>query len=70
MKISLVKIGNSKGVILPKPIRSLVGLSSDTAELSVDGNSIVISPVNRKTMRNSTGNSRRKVKTKQANKAR
>ncbi len=47
MKISIVRIGNSKGVILPKPIRELIGLSEDTAELSVDGDSIIIRPIHK-----------------------
>ncbi len=62
MKISIVRIGNSKGIILPKSIRELVGLSSDTADLSVDGNSIVISPTARRHKNHSLVNSRKKTK--------
>jgi virulence-associated protein VagC len=44
MKVSLVRIGNSRGVILPKPIRLLAGLLSDAAELTVEGNRIILQP--------------------------
>lgn len=60
MKVSVVKIGNSRGVILPKSIRSLVGLSSDTVDLSVENNTIVISPVNKKIKDSDKAYSRRK----------
>ena len=59
MKVSVVKIGNSRGVILPKSIRSLVGLSSDTVDLSVENNTIVLRPVNRKTKNRDKAYSRR-----------
>ena len=60
MIVSIVKIGNSRGVILPKSIRSLVGLSSDTVDLSVENNTIVISPINKKTKNSDKAYSRRK----------
>jgi len=59
MKVSIVKIGNSRGVIIPKPIRSLVGLSSDTVDLSVENNTIVLRPVNKKTKSSDKAYSRR-----------
>lgn len=62
MKISIVRIGNSKGIILPKSIRELVGLLSDTADLSVEGNSIIISPTGRKYKNLSPVNSLKKTK--------
>lgn len=62
MKVSIVNIGNSKGVILPKSIRALVGLSSDKVDLSVRGNSIVISPISKKPRSTNKTTSRRKIK--------
>ena len=43
MKIDLVRIGNSKGIRIPKPIIEQCGLG-DTVELEVKDNAIVISP--------------------------
>ena len=60
MKVSVVKIGNSRGVILPKSIRSLVGLSSDTVDLSVENDTIVLRPVNKKTKNSDKAYSHRK----------
>ena len=62
MKISIVRIGNSKGVILPKPIRELIGLSADSADLSVEGNSIIISPLKNRRRNSSPVQTRRKIK--------
>ena len=41
MKTRLVRIGNSRGVRLPKPLIEQVGLTDDV-ELEVRGNAIVI----------------------------
>ncbi len=43
MKTKLVRIGNSRGVRLPKPLIEQAGLFEDV-ELSVQGATIVISP--------------------------
>ena len=45
MKAKLVRIGNSRGIRLPKPLIEQAGLS-DEVELEVRNGSIVISPVN------------------------
>ena len=45
MEVSLISIGNSKGVIIPKPIRSLVGLDDEKVDLSVLDGKIIISPI-------------------------
>ena len=44
MRAALVRIGNSKGVRLPKPLLAESGLT-DEVELAVVDNTIVISPV-------------------------
>ena len=43
MKVSIVAIGNSRGVRLPKAVLEQIGLS-DEAELSIENGCIVISP--------------------------
>jgi len=45
MKAKLVRIGNSRGVRLPKPLIEEAGLSDDV-ELQVRSGAIVISPAN------------------------
>ncbi len=45
MKSKLVRIGNSRGVRLPKPLIELVGLA-DEVELRVRAGAIIISPAN------------------------
>jgi antitoxin MazE len=45
MKARLVRIGNSRGIRLPKPLIEEVGLE-DEVELRVREGTIVISPVN------------------------
>ncbi len=45
MRVSLVQIGNSRGVRIPKPILEQCGFA-DEAELEVKRGSIVISPIN------------------------
>lgn len=47
MKVSLVSIGNSKGIRIPKSILGQCNFN-DEAELEVDNNSIVIKPVRKK----------------------
>ena len=46
MKIELVRIGNSRGVRIPKPLIEQCGLSK-TVELRVENDSLVISPERR-----------------------
>ena len=46
MKAELVRIGNSRGVRIPKPLIEQCGLE-DTVELRVDNNCLVISPAHR-----------------------
>ena len=41
MRSRIVKIGNSRGIRLPKPMLDQTGISGDV-ELAVDGNRIVI----------------------------
>ena len=43
MKVKIVRIGNSKGLRLPKPVIDQVGLAEE-AELEVRDGEIVISP--------------------------
>ena len=43
MQVAIRTIGNSKGVVLPKPFLTQVGLENDTcAEIKVDGNTIIL----------------------------
>lgn len=41
MKIAIRKMGNSQGVIIPKPVLTQLGLESE-AEMSVESNAIVL----------------------------
>ena len=43
LKVKLVKIGNSRGVRLPKPVIEQCGFG-DTVEFRVEDNRVVISP--------------------------
>ncbi len=43
MKVELIRIGNSKGVRIPKPVIEQCGLG-DTVELEIKDKTIVISP--------------------------
>lgn len=43
MKVAIIQIGNSRGIRLPKSVIDQCGLS-DTAELHVEQNRIVITP--------------------------
>jgi antitoxin MazE len=48
MRAAIRKLGNSSGVIIPKPILSLLGVEAgDDLDLSVDENRIVLAPVKR-----------------------
>ena len=46
MQVSIRKIGNSQGILIPKPILKQLGLV-DTADLQVNGNVIEIRPLKR-----------------------
>ena len=46
MKVNIVRIGNSKGIRLPKPVLRQCGLR-DSVEIEIEGNSLVIRPVRR-----------------------
>jgi len=47
MKISVVRIGNSKGIRIPKPILDQCAIS-DAVDLAVDGKRIVLTPATSK----------------------
>jgi antitoxin MazE len=42
MKVELVRIGNSRGIRIPKPILEQCGLLQDTVELRVEDDHLVI----------------------------
>ena len=42
MRTEIRRIGNSKGVILPKPFISQAGLTEDEVEMTVEGDAIVL----------------------------
>ena len=44
MRARIIKIGNSKGLRLPKPILEQTGIEEDV-EIEVEGNKIVIRPI-------------------------
>jgi len=44
MKARIVRIGNSRGIRIPKPLIEQTGLG-DAVEIVVQGNTLVISPV-------------------------
>ncbi|MEZ5064155.1 MAG: AbrB/MazE/SpoVT family DNA-binding domain-containing protein [bacterium] len=46
MKAKIIRIGNSRGIRLPKPVIDQVGLSEEV-DLEVRGGEIVISPAER-----------------------
>lgn len=46
MKANIVRIGNSRGIRLPKPVLNQCGLD-DEVEIEVEGNRLVIRPVRR-----------------------
>jgi antitoxin MazE len=46
MRASIRKMGNSSGIIIPKPVLAEIGaVAGDTMRLSVEGRRIVIEPV-------------------------
>ena len=47
MKVSIISIGNSKGIRIPKSILGQCNFS-DAAELEVDNNTLVIKPIKKK----------------------
>jgi len=47
MQVSVRKMGNSQGILIPKPILKQLGLT-DAADLQVNGNVIEIRPLQRK----------------------
>jgi antitoxin MazE len=48
MRASLRKMGNSSGVIIPKPILVQIGVQAgDDLDLSLDGGRIVLAPMKR-----------------------
>ena len=46
MRVSVIRIGNSRGVRLPKPLLEQCGIG-DVADLAVDHGRLVIAPVRR-----------------------
>ncbi|MFM2035433.1 MAG: hypothetical protein RL459_698 [Pseudomonadota bacterium] len=46
MQVSIRKMGNSQGILIPKPILQQLGLS-DAADLRVNGDVIEIRPIKR-----------------------
>jgi antitoxin MazE len=46
MKTEIVRIGNSRGIRIPKPLIEQCGLE-ETVELSVEGHRLIISPPRR-----------------------
>ncbi len=43
MHVTIRRIGNSQGVVIPKPVLRRLGLSSGTgAEMTIDGDSLVL----------------------------
>jgi antitoxin MazE len=47
MRARIVRIGNSRGIRIPKPLLEQAGLGGDEVELSVEGRRIVIAPAHR-----------------------
>ncbi len=50
MKVSVVRIGNSKGIRIPKPILDQCAIA-ETVDLAVDGKRIVLTPAKSKPRR-------------------
>ncbi len=42
VKTTIRKLGNSRGVLIPKPILAQVGLEEGEAEMTVEGDAIVL----------------------------
>lgn len=48
MQVTIRSIGNSKGVVLPKPLLAQIGLSEDvTAQITVEDDAIVLRKASR-----------------------
>ena len=47
MEANIIKVGNSKGIIIPSKFLKLIGLN-DKVKIEVEDNKIVIEPLNRK----------------------
>jgi antitoxin MazE len=43
MRVTIRRIGNSQGVVIPKPLLAQLGLSGE-AEMSVEGGALVLRP--------------------------
>lgn len=60
MRIALRKMGNSSGVIIPKPLLSQIGAQAgDSIEMTIDAGRIVIAPVRGKSRAGWSEDSRR-----------
>ena len=42
MKVTLKRIGNSQGVVLPKPLLKQLGVADDELEMTIENDAIVI----------------------------
>ena len=42
MKVTIRKVGNSRGVLIPKPLLAQAGIDSDEAELLLEGDVITL----------------------------
>ena len=42
MHISIRRIGNSQGIVIPKPLLAQVGLDAGEAEMTVEGSALVL----------------------------
>lgn len=42
MQISIRRIGNSQGIVIPKPLLAQVGLDAGEAEMTVEGGALVL----------------------------
>ena len=49
MRASVRKMGNSSGVIIPKPVLNELGMKAgDTIEMTVEAGKVVLAPIKRK----------------------
>ena len=42
MQVSIRRIGNSQGIVIPKPLLAQVGLDTGEAEMTVEGGALVL----------------------------
>ncbi len=42
MQVNIRPIGNSRGIVIPKPLLAQVGLSSGMAEIAIEGGALVL----------------------------